>query len=364
MAAPDPRPGTKRIKAHMLGGAPDGLRPPGILMHSNESAYGASPPALEAARAAVSGMERYLEQPERIMCPAIGEAHGLDPSRIVVGHGSDDLLARVARAYLSPGDELIRSANGYLKVPNYAYGADAEPIAVPDREFVPSVDAMIEALSPRTRIVYLANPENPAGTYLSGAEVRRLHAALPENVLLVLDCAYEEYVTADDYEPGHVLAGEADNVIVARTFSKIYGLASARVGWVFGHPDITEVIRKVGVTFPLTLPSAAAALAALEDQAHVNMVHSANARERDALTERLTNLGLKVTPSQTNFILVRLKNSELSAAAVTYLKERGILIRRVAAPAYAEYIRITLGFAHENRICGNALVDFVASEAA
>ncbi|MEX0317455.1 MAG: histidinol-phosphate transaminase [Ruegeria sp.] len=360
MPTPTPRPGVDRIKAHMLGAGPSGERPPAILLHSNESVYGASPHALAATRAAVTGIERYLEMPDRLMTPAIAECHGLDAACITVGHGSDDLLARAARAFLSPGDELIRSANGYLKVPNYAHANDAEAVSVPDDDFVPSVDRMIASVTERTRIVYLANPENPAGTYLSGAEIRRLHAALPENVLLILDCAYEEYVTAEDYEPGHVLVAEAKNVIVTRTFSKIYGLAGARVGWVYGNPDIIDSIRRVGVTFPLATPSAAAVLAALEDPRHVAMVRRQNQREREALTARLSAMDLHVVPSQTNFLLVRFPDPSRSAAAVhDHLRARGILVRRFASPAYADCIRITLGFPHENAACADGIDTFL-----
>ena len=358
MPAPVPRPGIKKIKAHMLGGVPGELRPPAALLHSNESAYGASPHALAAMRAAITGVERYLEFPDRLLCPAIATSEGLDPECIVIGHGTDDLLARVARAYLAPGDNLIRSANGYLKVPNYAYANDAEVISVPDNGFVPSVDAMIEAITPRTRIVYLANPENPAGTHVSGAEVRRLHAALPDSVLLVLDCAYEEYVDAPDYEPGRNLSGEADNVIVSHTFSKIYGLAGARVGWAFGHRDIIDVVHRVGVTFPLTTPSAMAALAALDDQEHIKTVRRKNAEQRVLMTKSLHGLGLNVVPSQTNFVLVHVPGQ--AVAIDEHLKSKGIMIRRVAAPAYADYIRITLGLPQENVSCLEAIRDFLA----
>ncbi len=361
MSAPTPRPGTMQIKAHMLGGDLGDERAPAILLHSNESAYGASPNALEAMRAAVTETQRYLEFPDRLMCPAIGAAQGLDPTKIAIGYGSDDLLARVARAYLAPGDNLIRTKNGYLKVPNYAFANDAEVVSVPDDNLVPSVDEMLAAMNPRTRIVYLANPENPAGTYLSGQEVRRLHAALPENVLLVLDCAYEEYVDAADYEPGRVLASEAGNVIVSHTFSKIYGLAGARVGWVFGPRNIINVIHKVGVTFPLTTVSAAATLAALEDQAHIRMVRSENAAQRRLVADQLSSMGLKVVPSQTNFLLVHVPGQ--AKALEDFLRTQGILIRRFAAPAYADYIRITLGLPGENASCLRAIGTFLDRQA-
>lgn len=360
MPAPTPRQGTTRIKAHMLGGVPSGQRPPAIRLNSNESAYGASPHALAAARAAVSGIERYIESPEVFMRPAIAAATGLDPDRIAIGHGSDDLISRVARAYLSPGDALMRSANGYLKVPNYAHAADADVISVTDDGLVPSVDRMIAALTARTRIVYLANPENPAGTYVTGRDVRRLHAALPDQTLLVLDCAYEDYVDAADYEPGRALAAEFSNVVATHTFSKVYGLAGARVGWIYGDPEVVDVVRRVGVTFPLTTPSAAAVLAALEDRAHVAMVREENRAQRRILSDRLTDLGLAPVPSQTNFVLVRFDDPKASAeAAAEFLRSCGILVRRFAAPAYADYLRITIGFPHENAACIEAIAAFL-----
>ena len=358
MPGPVARPGIDRIKAHMIPTAPPGAE--AILLHSNESAYGPSPRAAQAMRDAVTGVERYFEFPDRVMAPAIAAHHGLDADRIVSGQGSDDLLARVARAYLGPGDTLIRTANGYLKVPNYAYACGADVVSVPDDGFVPSVDRMIAALTDRTRIVYLANPENPAGTWLTDAEVRRLHAALPEHVLLVLDCAYEEYVESPDHAPPHRLVEDAQNVVMARTFSKIYGLAGARVGWLYGPPPVVDVVRRVGLTFPVASASAAAALAALEDTAHTAMVRRETLAERARLTAALTGLGLPVVPSQTNFVLCHFADPQRSAmAAEAYLAKRNILVRRLASPAYADHIRITLGLPEQNAAALQGLADFL-----
>lgn len=362
MPGPVPRPGIDRIVAHMLPATPPGGEGPPIRLDSNESAYGPSPAAAEAAREAIARIERYLEAPDRVLAPAIAARFGLDAARIVTGQGSDDLLARVARAYLGPGDALMRSANGYLKVPTYAHACGAEVISVPDDAFVPSVDRMIAALTPRTRIVYLANPENPAGTYLTGAEIRRLHAALPGDVLLVLDCAYEEYVDAPGHEAPHRLVEAAENVVMARTFSKIFGLAGARVGWLYGPPAVVDVVRRVGVTFPVASPSAAAALAALEDREHTARVHAANAAERRRMTERLTALGLGVVPSQTNFLLCHLPDPARGAeGAARHLAGRGILIRRVAAPAFRDHVRITLGRPEENDAALAALAGYLGA---
>ena len=355
--------GIGRIKPHMVSGATNAAPPAAILLNSNESAFGPSPTARAAARAAVSSIERYLENPDYILAPAIAAHRGLDAARITTGQGSDDLLARLARAYLGPGTELTRSANGYLKVPNYAYANDADVVSVADDDFKPSVDRMIAALTERTRVVYLANPENPAGTYLNGSDVRRLHAALPGNVLLIIDAAYEEYVDAVDYEPACKLVEETRNVVMCRTFSKIYGLAGARVGWMYGPDDIVDTVRRVGLTFPVASSSAAAAMAALEDRAHTRHVHDANRRGRNWISKEMQSLGLSVIPSQGNFVLVHFPGAKKSAnAAELFLRQDGIAVRRFASPAYRDYIRITIGHQRDLRVARDGVAKFLTGE--
>lgn len=352
--------GINKIKPHMVSGGAQAVPPAAILLNSNESVFGPSPIARAAARAAVSSIERYLENPDQILAPAIASRYGLDVARIVTGQGSDDLLARLARVYLGRGTELIRSANGYLKVPNYAYANDAGVVSVADDQFKPSVDRMIDALTDRTRVVYLANPENPAGTYLSGAEIRRLHKALPKNVLLIIDAAYEEYVDAEDYEPAHKLVEEASNVVMCRTFSKIFGLAGARVGWMYGPDDVVDYVRRIGLTFPVASSSVAATLAALEDSAHTRFVREANRKGRSWITNELTTMGLDVIPSQANFILVHFPDAERSAeAADAALRQNGIAIRRFASPAYKDYIRISIGHSHELSATRDGIAEFL-----
>lgn len=354
------KPGIDRIKPHMVSGASSTVPPASVLLNSNENAFGPSPWARQAARAAASNIERYLENPDHILAPAIADRFGLSAARIVTGQGSDDMLARLARAYLGPGTELIRSANGYLKVPNYAFANDADVVSVPDDRFKPSVDRMIAALTDHTRVVYIANPENPAGTYLNGAEVRRLHAALPAHVLLIIDAAYEEYVDAEDYEPAHILAEEADNVVACRTFSKIYGLAGARVGWMYGPEPIIDTARRIGLTFPVASTSAAAAIAALEDEAHTRFVRESNSVGREWISREMSALGLGVIPSQANFVLVHFPNQERSAGAATQaLRQQGIAVRRFASPAYGDYLRITVGHMSDLQIARDAIARFL-----
>ncbi len=258
--------------------------------------------------------------------------------------------------------EMIRSRNGYLKTPNYAYANNATPISVDDVEFTTSVDAVLAAVNDNTRMVYIANPDNPAGTWLADSEIRRLHAALPGQVLLVLDCAYAEYADADDYDTGFDLARESDNVVITRTFSKIYGLAGARVGWLYAHPDIVDLVSRIGLTFPVASSSVAAALAALGDEAHLARVFESNRRLRDQFMTRMLELGLRVYPSQTNFLLVEFEPGEHSAArCAAALAQQGISVRRFASPAFENCIRVTIGFETDMNLAADRIAAFLDS---
>ncbi|MDE0114635.1 MAG: histidinol-phosphate transaminase [Albidovulum sp.] len=350
----------EKIKPHMLDASDDGLPPVEVPLHANDSAFGPSPKVKIAARASVDRINNYMERADRLLASAIGERFGLDPEKIAVGPGSDEILARLARAYLDRGAELVRSRNGYLKVPNYAYANDAVAISVPDEEFKPSVDALLAAVGANTRMVYVANPENPAGALLSSSDLRRLQAGLPGNVLLVVDSAYEEYVSSPEYEPPHGLVEEFDNVVVCRTFSKIFGLAGARVGWMYAPIDIASTIRRIGLTFPLSTPSAVAALEALKDRGHTDFVFSENLRLRKWLSRELESLGIRAYPSQGNFILAEFTNPASNAREVAlYLRRRGIAVRRFASPSYERCIRITIGLESSLRVAVEAISEYV-----
>ena len=364
MASVKPRPGILSLRPHMIDPPAQGPEP-GIRIASNESAFGPSPGALRAAEAALPGLARYVEDAQTRLAAAIATAQGLDAECVVCGHGSDDLLARLARAFLPPGTELIYSVNGYQKIPNYAHANDAVPVPANDRDFVADVDTILEAVTPRTRMVMIANPDNPTGSLLSGTEVRRLHAELPDEVLLVLDSAYAEYVDAPDYERPDRLVEEFDNIAMTRTFSKIHGLAGARVGWLYAAPAVADAVRRIGITFPLSGPSFAAACAALEDQAHLDMVFSETRRLRSEFGARLSALGLQVYPSQTNFLLVRFPDpARPAAAADDFLLSRGIQARRFAAASFADCIRFTIGLESEMAATAAALEDFMRLEGA
>ena len=361
MTAVSPRAGILNIKPHMIDASPVEVPEVRIEIASNESALGPAPSAVAAAQQAMASIERYPDHGPERLAEAIGSTFELDPAKIVCGHGSDDLLARIARAYLSPGDELVHSVHGYQKIPNYAYANDARPIVAADSEFRADVDSILACVNRRTRVVMLANPDNPTGSYVSGVEVRRLLAGLRPDILLVLDSAYAEYVQATDYEVASRLVDEFDNVVMTRTFSKVFGLAGMRIGWLYGPPAIADVVKRIGATFPLTSPGVSAAIAALGDEDHTNRVLEHNRIWKQWLAEQLENLGLRIYPSETNFLLVRFPDPAKSAAAANdYLQRRGILARRFPAADFQDCIRFTVGLENEMQATVSALQEFMA----
>ena len=356
MAIPDPRPGLLNIKPHMVSMNVDTRPSIRINISSNESALGPNATVRTAALEAASNMERYAESADSSLSTAIASNYGLDPAGVVCGSGSDDLLARLARAYLRANDELICSVNGYQKIPNYAYANDALPVRANDNEFTAEVDQLLSCVTNQTRMVMIANPDNPTGTWLAGAEIVRLHSQLPDNVLLVLDSAYCEYVNNHAFEDPAILVKQHRNVVMTRTFSKIYGLAGLRLGWMYAPPEITAVVRKVGTTFPISNIAFNCGLAALADESYKQHVRDYNARVRTEFTEALHQLGVKVYPSQTNFVLAKFESHVLSAVEIyEALLNRGILARRLASPAFADCIRFTIGLEEEMREVANTL---------
>ncbi len=349
VASPRPRDGVLRIRGHMAAAE----QPPpvdAIRIDSNESVYGPSPAAREAAIQAVEQVERYPLDASATLAGAIGRRFALDPARICCGFGSDDLLARLARIYLGPGDELVYPVHGYQKIPNYAHANDAIPVAADDRDFTADVDAILARVTERTRMVMLANPDNPTGTYVSGSEVRRLHAGLRADILLVLDSAYLEYVVADDYEAPDRMVEQHDNVVMTRTFSKVFGMAGMRIGWLYGPPSTVDLVQRIGITFPLTTPGLAAALAALADTAHTDEVVARNAGVREWFSRELEGLGATVFPSQSNFVLARFAGGVDEAMDIQHwLESNHIIPRRLASADFADCIRFTLGSAEEMR---------------
>ena len=359
---PIPRPGILAIEAYVPGESKvaGGLKP--AKLSSNETPLGASPKAIAAYRAGAETLERYPDGSASGLRQAIASAYGINADRIVCGAGSDEILQLVAKAYLGPGDEAIYTEHGFLVYRIAILACGATPVVAPERDFHTDVDAILARVTPATRIVFVANPNNPTGTFVPVSEVRRLRASLPGNVLLVLDAAYCEYVRRNDYEAGFELVATTDNTIMARTFSKLHGLAALRLGWGYGPPEVIDVINRIRGPFNVSAPAIAAGIAAIQDTAHQDLGVAHNDRWLPVMTAALTKLGLTVTPSVGNFVLAHLPATpgRDASAADAFLKSRGILVRRVTAYGLPNALRITLGTADENERVIAALAEFFA----
>ena len=297
-------------------------------------------------------------------CCATGSAthYGLDPSRIVCGSGSDELIALLVRTYVGPGDEVLYSRHGFLMYPIAAKTAGASAVAAPERDLTTDVDAMLARVTDKTRIVFLANPNNPTGTYISADEVKRLHAGLPPTVLLAIDAAYAEFVTRNDYEPGIALVEKAQNVVMLRTFSKIYALGGLRLGWAYGSAPVVDALNRVRSPFNVNAAAQAAGVAALGDVAAVDRAREHNDIWLPWFTRELRALGLTVNPSVGNFVIVRFPDapSRNADAASAHLQSRGILTRKMGGYGLPEWLRITIGTGEEMRVVLATIAEFLA----
>src|SRR5271155_1770995 len=303
---PVPRPGILDIAPYVGGDATiAGVERP-IRLASNESALGPSPKAIAAYSALASEIHRYPEGSAEVLRQAIGQCHGLDPARIVCGAGSDELIALLLRCYAGPGDEVLYSRHGFLMYPIGALSVGATPVAAPERALTADVDALLDRVTPRTRMVFIANPNNPTGTYLGAEALARLHKRLPSSVVLAIDSAYAEFVNRNDYESGAALVDRADNVVMLRTFSKIYALAGLRLGWGYFPPPIADLLNRVRGPFNVSTPALAAGVAAVEDTIALKRARAHNDRWLPWFSDRLASFGLALTPSVGNFVLPRL----------------------------------------------------------
>jgi histidinol-phosphate aminotransferase len=281
---------------------------------------------------------------------AIGARYGLDPARIVCGAGSDELFQLLARAYLKPGDAIVQTEFGFLIYALAAKAAGADVIVAKDKDHRVDIDAVLAAVTPQTKMVFIANPNNPTGTYVPIADIARLHAGLPASTLLVIDAAYAEYMRATDYEAGVALAGAAANVLMTRTFSKIHGLAALRIGWAYGPADVIDVLNRVRGPFNVAAPAQAAAAAAIADTAFADDSVAHNARELARFQDAMTALGFRFTPSVANFCLVHLDQdgAHTAEACDAFLRSQGIIARRVTAYGLPHAIRVSIGSTAEN----------------
>lgn len=350
---PQPRPGVMEIDAYVPGRsrAPEGVTNV-YKLSSNENPLGPSQKAVEAAQAAATKLALYPDGAAMRLRETIAQVHGLDVANIMCFNGSDEAIALLARSYAGAGDEGVYSQHGFLAYPIYIQAAGATPVVAPEKGERADVDALLAAVTPATRIVFLANPNNPTGTYLPSGEVRRLHAGLPANVLLVIDAAYAEFVRRDDYEAGAELVASAENVVMTRTFSKVYGLGGLRIGWIHAPAHIVDALERVRDPFNVNAVAIEAGVAAMLDRDHVERSVAHNEHWLSWTTRELEGLGLRVTPSVGNFILIHFPPGDAkrgAAAADEFLSARGFLLRRVGAYGFADALRMTIGTPEANR---------------
>jgi len=365
MSRPVPNPGILDIAPYTPGKSP--VPEPGrkvFKLSANETPFGPSPKAIDAYKEAAAHLQDYPEGTSRVLREAIGRAFGLDPDRIICGAGSDELLNLLAHAYLGRGDEAISTAHGFLVYPIATKANGAVSVVAPETDFTADVDAILAAVTPRTKLVWLANPNNPTGTYLPFDEVKRLRARLPPHVLLVLDAAYSDYVSRNDYEMGLEMVATTENTVMTHTFSKIHGLAALRVGWMFAPAHIVDAVNRIRGPFNVSTPAMRAAIAAIHDAAHQQMSKTHNEKWRSWLTEELTKLGLKVTPSAANFVLIHfpLDKGKTAADADAFLTTRGLVLRALNNYRLPHALRMTIGTDEANRLVVDGLRDFMGSK--
>jgi histidinol-phosphate aminotransferase len=339
---PVPQPGILDIAPYTPGKSQAAPGVVAIKLSANESPLGASPAAVAALKEADNSPEIYPEGSSRVLREALGEVHGLDPSRVVCGNGSDDLLHLLAQCYLGVGDQAVMSRHGFNVYPIVTMGASAEIVMAPERDYRADVDALLSAVTPQTRMLFLANPNNPTGTYLGGEELERLQAGLRPDILFVLDSAYAEYVTAEDYDVGINLVNRAENTVMVRTFSKM-GLASSRIGWMYAPAHIVDVVNRIRGPFNVNRPAQFAGAAAARDTAFTAKLRDYNKRWRDWLTAALNGNAIRVIPSEANFVLALFADAATSRAAFQALFDEGLIVREIGVYGIENGLRISIG---------------------
>jgi histidinol-phosphate aminotransferase len=361
-----PRSGILQIEQYVPGESALAADETPIKLSSNETPLGPSPKAVTAFRQAAVELERYPDGNCTALRKAIAGRYGLNADRIICGAGSDEILSLLGQAYLAPGDEAIFTRHGFLLYRIIILANGGVPVMAPETALRTDVGQILARATPQTRMVFIANPNNPTGTYISIDEVRALRAGLPDNVLLVLDAAYAEYVRHNDYEAGIELVATTNNTVMTRTFSKIHGLAGARLGWAYCPEEVADVLNRIRGPFNVSAAAMAAGAAAIEDQAHEAAAVAHTEQWLGWVTAQLMDLGLEVTPSAANFVLVHFpaEGGKNAAAADQFLKSRGIIVRRVSAYGLPNALRMTIGLEADNRAVVKALAEFLERPAA
>lgn len=354
-----PKPGVLDITPYIGGRAAVAGVDKVIKLSSNESPLGPSPYAVEALAKASHDLQLYPEGSAQILREAIGEVYGLDPARIVAsGDGSDALLTMLANAYLRAGDEVLFSEHDFILYKIATFANSATPVEIPDPKLRFDVDAALARVTPRTRLVFVANPNNPTGSYITHEEMRRLHAGLSPDTLLVIDAAYSEYVRKNDYEPGIEMVSHYPDVVMTRTFSKVHGLAGMRIGWTYAPAAVCDVLNRIRGPFNVTMMQQHVAAAAIRDRAHVERSVTHNEQWKGWLTDEIRKLGLTVNESVGNFILIQFPKGE-AAKADAFLSARGLILRAVGNYGLPDALRLTIGLPEDNQRVVAALREFM-----
>jgi histidinol-phosphate aminotransferase len=352
MNAPVPKPWIMDIAPYIPGRAKTDDGRKAIKLSSNENPLGTSPAAREAFASAAGSLERYPDASAVELREALAARYDLDPARIIYGNGSDEVLHLAAGAFAGPGDEVIYVNYGFSVYPIATRRVGAVPVVAPDKDYATDVDAILGCVTDKTKIVFIANPNNPTGTYASSEEIARLHAGLRSDILLVLDHAYAEYIEGEIDDGGWELAKSAPNVLVTRTFSKLYGLAAERIGWGYASAEIIEAMHRIRLPFSITIAGTAAAIAALNDTAFAEHTRAHNAKWRRWFADeiaKLGNAGLRAVPSQANFVLVLFEGELTAEAAYKGLMDEGYIVRWLPGQGLAHGLRITIGTEDETR---------------
>lgn len=352
MTAPTPKPWVQAIAPYVPGRSTTDEGRKVAKLSSNENPLGTSPHAVAAFDAAAQTLARYPDAGAAALREAIAALYDLDPARVIYGTGSDEILHLAAGAFAGVGDEVLYVRYGFAVYEIAARRVGAEPVVAPDRDHATDVDAILAAVTDRTRVIFVANPNNPTGTLAPRAEIARLHAGLPKSVLLVIDQAYAEYLTPEQDDAGLALAMTEPNVLVTRTFSKIYGLAAERIGWGYGPAQVIDALHRIRAPFNVTTAGQAAAIAALADQDFVAASRDHNARMRAwfaAEIAALGNAGVRAVPSHANFVLVLFEGALTAQAAYLGLMDAGYIVRWLPGQGLPNALRISIGTEAETR---------------
>ena len=358
---PVPKPGIMDIAPYTPGKAKvEGVEHP-VKMSANENVLGASPKAREAFAGAIDQLNMYPEGRSNILREAIAKRYGLEPERLLFGCGSDEIFQLLNQAFLEPGDNIVQGEYGFGAYAIGARACQAEVRMAREPDYRIDVDEILKLVDAHTRLVFIANPANPTGTWISGSEVRRLHAGLPPSVILVLDGAYAEFIREPEFEASFAMVREFENVVMTRTFSKLHGLAALRVGWAYMPAEMASAVDRIRLPFNVNIPAQVAAVAALGDQEFEERSIALVEQWRPWLTQQLGGLGLDVVPSAANFVLVGFPKTpgKTAADADAFLSARGLIPRRVTGYGLPDHLRITIGLEEHNRAVADALADFM-----